>query len=80
MTEDEAKKRWCPAAREDTGGIGPVAGNRSQSSSAYTMCIASECMWWRWEWESKQTFATTEQPQIFEQSKTHGHCGMAGKP
>ena len=55
MTEDEARKRWCPFARsrsmeyatEDSGRamvarIGPGEEHPS------TFCIASACMAWRW--------------------------------
>lgn len=34
MTEDEAKKKWCPAAQE----LDRMAN-----------CLASGCMAWRWE-------------------------------
>ncbi len=36
MTEDEAKKKWCPKARENS--------RRVFSDS----CIGSGCMAWRW--------------------------------
>lgn len=69
MTEDEARKKWCPHVR-----FGNEAGcNRNTapegSGGALTNCIASECMAWRWAWVSGW-------PDHF--SVTHGYCGLAG--
>lgn len=64
LTEEEAKKRWCPMARVSIGGKLPSSMNRLQTigkdSDGETVtegklrlpvgarCIASECMAWRW--------------------------------
>lgn len=44
MTEDEARKKWCPQTR-----LGD-RGNRSNASGVdyvFGRCIASDCMMWR---------------------------------
>ena len=90
MTEEEAKKRWCPMAR--------VHISRSLSGSEYysnnrlalhdlTTCIASGCMAWRWELEwdwAKRIEANRELSKMSLQEVTgmtprEGYCGLAGK-
>ena len=63
MTEEEAKKKWCPMVR--TGLTMGMAVNHhidmmpgGQGVHDETRCIASDCMMWR--------FTTT------------GYCGLAG--
>lgn len=76
MTEDEARKKWCPFARSGAyvgSGLefSPVSGcavNRdgpatSTIDASGTRCIASECMAWRWR-------PGTNPPL--------GFCGLAG--
>lgn len=38
LTEDEAKLKWCPLARE----------NRAENDESVTDCLGSGCMFWRW--------------------------------
>lgn len=40
LTEEEAKKKWCPMAQI-------IIGYNENVNSA-SNCIASECMAWRW--------------------------------
>jgi hypothetical protein len=54
MTEDEARKKWCPMSRINTGEAPNVSFNRittdaflENKSAAVGMCIASDCMMWR---------------------------------
>lgn len=75
MTEDDARKKWCPFARvPDGGGVtGAVtATNRHAGQKTggdgkprilrgNAMCIAAECMAWRWH-----------------NGFTYGYCGLAG--
>lgn len=66
MTEDEARKKWCPMARvsihapEESRKDFISTGNRWQAESSRkslnvypqgAQCIASDCMMWRWEVE-----------------------------
>ena len=49
LTEEEAREKWCPFAREYDieRGIAGLAGvNRPTEIGA--RCIASQCMAWRW--------------------------------
>ena len=76
MTEDEAKTKWCPMIRF-AGAGNPVNGgvwstNRGDDPGdiGATKCLASGCMMWRW------TFID----EALTDSKTHGYCGLAGKP
>ena len=47
MNETEAKTKWCPFARgEDPAGANRFSVNRANSDSC--LCIASDCMAWRW--------------------------------
>jgi len=68
MTEDEAKRKWCPFGRV-VSRVGPenLAGfNRSNDGRAdhESLCLASGCMAWRWR-------ATADRD---------GFCGLAGEP
>ena len=53
MTENEAKTKWCPMFRSSVEPNGS-ADNRGIMNEAgchkSTLCIASECMAWRWDW------------------------------
>lgn len=67
MTEDEAKTKWCPHAREraaqgmpDGGGNrtpygdagdGPAADDYTREQAMLFPCIGSACMAWRWDSE-----------------------------
>lgn len=54
MTEDEAKTKWCPAAK----------GNQQYDTNTRIVgedhCIGSACMWWRWEAEAGDDPKSTE--------------------
>ena len=51
LTEEEAIKKWCPQAQDESEG---GSYNRFEKAESPTFpiactCIASKCMWWRWE-------------------------------
>lgn len=76
MTEDEARKKWCPMVR--TGLTAGMAVNHHIGSSRHIMqagdvhdetrCVASDCMMWRWR-----------VVEVLWVSHTDGYCGLAGK-
>lgn len=65
MTEDEAKKKWCPFSRIGaSGGNGnnrwiESAGEDATTAANYkpVLCIASACMAWRWTDAGRQPVA-----------------------
>lgn len=84
-TEQEAAKRWCPAARVDVNDA--AAANRwpsregeegegddeAQAGTSNT-CLGSRCMWWRWD-------ATAfDRVTLDLRAGAKGYCGMAGRP
>ena len=75
VTEEQAREKWCPAARYDDEACNrhymqahripetdEQTPSKNDSNPEYARCIASDCMWWR-------QFAGDK-----------GYCGMAGKP
>jgi hypothetical protein len=85
MTENEAKEKWCPFARQlDWASESPSvdipaqmmfsAANRYLApNNDFPRCIGSDCMAWRWSpgvsGGTSEAFSSVE-----------GHCGLAGKP
>lgn len=76
MTEDEAKKRWCPFARlYNMNRAHEMVSAPEPEWPAQCACIASACMAWRW------TDPLYQNPALAELNKDrNGHCGLAGKP
>lgn len=92
MTEDEARKRWCPFARVEAA---TSAINRLDRAATDRVvwhfacaCIASDCMAWRWtsppHWRVKRaegiTVAVDKNTPDAYQTRGNGYCGIAGKP
>jgi hypothetical protein len=46
MTEDEARKKWCPHVRFSQWAEG-IINNRGDLNGKHD-CLASKCMAWRW--------------------------------
>jgi hypothetical protein len=48
MTEEDARKKWCPMVRVgDTGDFLPERVKRDlQNGTRIVCCIGSRCMWW----------------------------------
>lgn len=92
MTEDEARKKWCPFARfiaplDKNGVIAAMtdgcnrifasADNHELNPSA-ARCIASECMAWRNVFEKQEKKGAPV--GVKENVLVGGYCGLAGKP
>jgi len=80
MTEQEARKRWCPFVTFQRVGDTTLDSRGCTSDGNGTpSCIASDCMAWRW-------LPIEEQKHIkaIESNKPpparRGYCGLAGKP
>ena len=68
LREENAREKWCPFATQAVGEDGAFWDTRQQSKG-YTLCVASDCMAWRW---SRR-----------EDGRAEGHlgyCGAAGRP
>lgn len=80
MTEDEAKRKWCPFARVPMSYLdnSPApAVNRAysgNSADAGSLCIASACMAWR----VQRDIATNAETGISRAVVLGGYCGLAG--
>jgi hypothetical protein len=80
MTEEEAKRKWCPAIRfligpETSTWKGVAYTNRCQElEPSACLCIASECMMWRKE---KALYGDDYGKDIPDD---RGYCGMGGQP
>lgn len=82
MIEEEAKTKWCPAARvgvrwmdsqaETLSDLTAIAVNRGANATERASCIGSACMAWRWSYPPEEAAGNRNGPQ--------GYCGMAGKP
>jgi hypothetical protein len=67
MTEEEAKKKWCPMANYQS------YGNRPPFDKGIEIqCIASDCMMWR-------GIPTRDEAENGFYLKD-GYCGLGGKP
>lgn len=87
MTEDEAKTKWCPFARDSE-----TAGNRVRygapgeaveddyrtEAAAQFPCIASACMAWRWDGTHVNDPDDPKADMVWS-DRSYGHCGLAGE-
>jgi len=93
VTEDEARKKWCPFARvPDGGGVtGAVtatnrhAGRKTGGDGkprilrGNAMCIGSECMAWRKAEIIRRVDGGGYALSTYT-TRTVGFCGLAGTP
>jgi hypothetical protein len=86
MTEEEAKMKWCPNVRLVADPQLYTNRGRTPEKAAAFMCLASECMAWRWTWTTDSLFVSFEgippEPVFrkYDKEHLHGYCGLAGKP
>jgi hypothetical protein len=80
MTEDEAKKKWCPHVQVSVStGIDGTEADDNRNSTKHDfdrqpVCIGSACMAWRWK-------AQQQLPIDEGLAPSHeGYCGLAGQP
>lgn len=81
MTEDEAKKLWCPHARigvtnSEGGGFSVNRAGPSVPLRSLDRCLGFGCMAWRWT----DIIEAQGQSIPMPQGNPHGYCGLAGKP
>jgi hypothetical protein len=92
MTEDEAKKKWCPFVRDFKSGTLTPASNRLDGKvPSWSKCIGSECMAWRvhvtgmWNkdtgnwWQTGEATTNTEVRNVPPEWR-NGFCGLVGMP
>jgi hypothetical protein len=73
MTEDEAKQKLCPMARNE---VLDSNDNFHALTNRGAKCIGSACMMWR-----KEKLEYTEEPIPEADFRSPpGYCGLAGKP
>ncbi|KAA1057196.1 hypothetical protein [Azospirillum argentinense] len=91
MTEEEARTKWCPHARQSTDNF--TTYNRSESGKVDDSCncVASDCAAWRWmSAHSADDFDLVDVPgdpigalvrrRNYEGEARRGFCGAFGKP
>lgn len=71
MTEAEAKTKWCPFA--------PTGVFTDQSQRQGCLCIASECMAWRWQQSTEYQETLSDNFAFSNNSELdrRGFCGLA---
>jgi len=85
LTEEEARKKWCPQVRITLIESGPspshnrvcMEGNTYNAIGAN--CIASECMMWRWG-SKFETGEEQEDLRQMDEKSTKGYCGLGDNP
>ena len=76
LTEEQAKEKWCPWARQESSG-GSFNRYRPQDGNIppHCCCIASECMAWRVK--ELRNIAANSTDEAYGQAR--GYCGLAGE-
>ncbi len=83
MTEDEARKKWCPMVRhsdEDNESASNKCGTpfgECVGEGKWNKCIASNCAIWTWDSVPEWTYEKNSFVDV--PSTTQGHCGLINK-
>ena len=81
MTEQEARKKWCPHALLTDGGMmynrNALAPDVLQNGAN---CIASDCMMWVATDNEYKAQPWEEEYNPDEPASPAGYCGLANKP
>lgn len=88
MTEDEAKKKWCPFARvgSSVSGLGSLNRDASPSDDSINglprraLCLGSACMAWRWQGWRLDEQRDVHTNECDAAGVRVGFCGLAGAP
>lgn len=93
LTEEQAKKKWCPLVRALTDGKASGNCTTDVRFAKQSLCIGSNCMFWRWGdneprpedlYDVHQMYRFRDVPHddfikhVVETRR--GYCGAAGKP
>lgn len=76
MTEEEARKKWCPAGRVYHSN-GSYNRTEARAVDGPCKCIASDCMAWRWVKDPLINFVMNGEP-VPDYKGEHGYCGLSG--
>lgn len=80
LTEEEAKLKWCPMLHKAVVQLIEAGKlSRATETDAKFLCIASDCMFWRWQ--SSLTINNPQRKPGFGQKieQERGYCGLAGR-
>jgi len=75
MTEDEARKKWCPMVRWTSHDGDNRYAEPFENRGANCMCIASECMMWKTQ---RELIGGNEVDGF--RYKEYSYCGLTYKP
>jgi hypothetical protein len=76
MTEEEAQQKWCPQSRSQQH---DGANRKDGASGGIGVCIASQCMAWRWAVEPKTRDEWNDRYPN-RSIRAEGFCGLSGRP
>jgi len=78
MTEEEARKKWCPMVRFHVVDDSVEDNKNRYKDSESVLCIASDCMMWRGNVIGTHPTERDEKGNYLE--VLDGYCGLGGKP
>lgn len=84
LTEEEARRKWCPLARSlfisrTSDGMGAAGANRDMPDGMIPSCLASTCMAWRWLDPKKIRDIDLVTSDVVDEQPRRGYCGSFGQ-